>query len=168
MPSSFSTCGSFDANSPASSSCSEVRMLTPNRWASRTMGSVRASLSKHTRTSGGSSDSEQRAFAVIPPKLSGLALVTTATPVANRPNTSRNSSRLTVVVMAADRSCPYDLGPHEVFRPASRQAYGGGERDARGGSPHLRMREPRDHRPEVTGRALSGGAAVQPALRGMP
>ena len=68
------------------------RMLTREAPASRTIGSVRAWFSKHTSASSGSSDSEQIAFAVMPPAPLGPALVITATPVAKRPNTSRNSS----------------------------------------------------------------------------
>ncbi len=66
--------------------------MTPNRPASLTIGSVRALFSKHTSASSGSSDSEHSALAVMPPEAAGVALVITATPVANRPNTSRNSS----------------------------------------------------------------------------
>ncbi|MGH2884240.1 MAG: hypothetical protein ACRDPA_16375 [Solirubrobacteraceae bacterium] len=49
-------------------------------------------FSKHTSASSGSSDSEHSALAVMPPEAAEAALVITATPVANRPNTSRNSS----------------------------------------------------------------------------
>jgi hypothetical protein len=62
------------------------------RPASRTIGNVLAWFSKHTSANSGSSDSEQSAFAVIPPAPAGPEPVITATPVANRPNTSRNSS----------------------------------------------------------------------------
>src|SRR5437588_113314 len=65
--SSFSASGSFDANTPASCSCSAVNTFTPKRPASRTIGSVRASLAKHTSASSGSSDSAHTALAVIPP-----------------------------------------------------------------------------------------------------
>ena len=67
-------------------------MLTANLPASRTIGSVRARFSMQTSASNGSSDSEHSALAVMPPAPAGPALVITATPVANRPNTSRNSS----------------------------------------------------------------------------
>src|SRR5690242_6852313 len=67
-------------------------MLTPKRPPSRTIGSVRASFSKQTSARSGSSDSEHKAFAVMPPAPAGPAPVITATPVANRPKTSRNSS----------------------------------------------------------------------------
>ena len=46
-------------------------MLTAKRPASRTIGSVRARFSKHTSASSGSSDSEQIAFAVMPPAPAG-------------------------------------------------------------------------------------------------
>src|SRR5262249_6796216 len=84
--------GSLDPNTRATSSWWAASTLSPNRRASRTIGRVRALFSKHTSASSGSSDSEQTALAVIPPSSVPVALVTTATPVANRPNTSRNSS----------------------------------------------------------------------------
>src|SRR5436305_2045160 len=56
------------------------------------MGRVHAWLAKHTSASSGSSETEQRALAVIPPLTPAPALVITATPVAKRPNASRNSS----------------------------------------------------------------------------
>jgi len=64
-------------------------MLTPNEPAARAIGSVRAVFSKQTSSSSGSSESEQTAFAVIPPGPFGPSAVTTATPVAKRPITER-------------------------------------------------------------------------------
>src|SRR3984885_15033550 len=99
--------------------------LTPNRPASRTMGSVRALFSKHTSARSGSSDSEQTAFAVIPPEPVAATLVTTATPVANRPNTSRKSSGSGSYAGAIARSL-YRGGPGAVQHGAAGlPGYGG-------------------------------------------
>jgi hypothetical protein len=91
----------LEANTRATSSCAALSTFTPKRPASRTIGSVLASFSKQTSASSGSSDSEHSALAVIPPSPAGPALVITATPVAKRPNTSRNSSGSTVDAIAA-------------------------------------------------------------------
>ena len=68
---------------------------------------MRASLSKHTSTSSGSSDSEQTALAVIPTGPSGPRAVTTVTPVAKRPMTARKCSGSTVHHGAPTVSVPY-------------------------------------------------------------
>ena len=61
----------------------------PNRRECSTAASVRELRSKQTTTSGGSSDSEATALAVIPDGPSGPKLVIAVTPVAKRPQTSR-------------------------------------------------------------------------------
>src|SRR4030095_13377631 len=55
-----------------------------------------ARLSMHTRTSGGSNETEENALTVIPAgRLSLESVVTTVTPLINRPNAARNSSLFT-------------------------------------------------------------------------
>ena len=63
--------------------------VDPEAAVSRTTGSVRAALSKHTSSSSGSSESEQTALAVMPTGPSGPLAVTTVTPVAKWPMTAR-------------------------------------------------------------------------------
>ena len=72
-PANFSRSGFLDANSRARLSWPAASTLMPNRPLSRTAGSVRASLSKHTSISGGSSDSERDRVGGHPDRAFGRA-----------------------------------------------------------------------------------------------
>ena len=81
--------GILEANWPATPDWPALRTFTAKRRAWRTTGRVRASLSKHTSSSSGSSDREHSALVVIPNAPSALCAVTTATPVVKWPMTAR-------------------------------------------------------------------------------
>jgi hypothetical protein len=76
-------------------SVGEVPLVTliANAPDSCSAASVSLSSRRHTSTSGGESDTELTALAVEPSgRPSGPAVVTTVTPVANRPMTARSSA----------------------------------------------------------------------------
>jgi hypothetical protein len=75
--------------------------LTANLRECLTAPSVRAVRSKQTIIKGGSSDSDETAFAVIPEGPSSPKLVMTLTPVTKRPQTSRNALLSTPELTAA-------------------------------------------------------------------
>ena len=88
-PANFSCSGSLDAKTRDNVPWSARSMFSPKRPTSRTIGSVRASLSKQTSTSSGLSDSEHTALAVIPTGPRSPTPVTTATPVGKWPKRER-------------------------------------------------------------------------------
>src|SRR5436190_13718404 len=67
-------------------------MFTAYRPWARTIGVMNRLRSRATMTSGGSSDTDDSAFTVIPTGWPSSSVVTTLIPVANRPITSRNVS----------------------------------------------------------------------------
>src|SRR5215213_760765 len=101
----FSSATRFDAKTLATSCWPARSTLTAKRRDSRTTGSVRESLSKHTSSSTGSSESDVIAFVVSPAWPLGPLAVTTATPVGNEPIALRK--RRAVVT----RRRPYPLPP---------------------------------------------------------
>src|SRR5450631_4005297 len=73
--------------------CGAASTFTTNAPCPRIAARVRLPRSKQTRTSGGSSDSEVTALAVVPTGWPSASTdVTTVTPVAKRPIASRNSA----------------------------------------------------------------------------
>ena len=74
---------------------------------------------KHTIISGGSSDSDVTALAVIPLGPSAPSEVTTHTPVANRPHASRNSSWSMGPAMAGESSASEKDRPAPTHSPPS-------------------------------------------------
>src|SRR5262245_38551099 len=92
-------CGARSATGPPekcveSFSWSLARVLTPQKRTSTRQGWMRAGLPTETTHSGGSSEPDMKAFAVMPRISPCTSVVITVTPVANAPITLRNSAGL--------------------------------------------------------------------------
>src|SRR5438477_1802665 len=88
-------CGrSFEAKWRDSGSCSALKILTANTRFCSIDSLPRVPLLTHTSISGGSSETDEKAFAVSPYECSGPRVVTTVTPVANALSAERNSRLL--------------------------------------------------------------------------
>src|SRR5215470_11677197 len=84
--------GAFEAKRLEISFWCSARMLTAKCGAAEKTWQLAAALAMHTRTSGGSSDTEVKEFAVKPRGVpSGCSVVTTVTPVAKAPRAWRKA-----------------------------------------------------------------------------
>src|SRR4051794_17896688 len=90
------------ANSSATSCWRRCRMLTAKRWLAVAFSSVREPCARETSTSSGSSETEVNELSVMPAGWPWCSLVTTQTPVAKAPTTSRKSRSMPDIAQA----CP--------------------------------------------------------------
>src|SRR3546814_885370 len=78
--------------------CSARRTLTAKRPASQKLSKLGVSLSRQNRTSGGSSETEEKELMVMPRlRPEGSRAVTTVTPVAKQPRTRRKAKESNVI-----------------------------------------------------------------------